>query len=922
MEINTNKNINQQTGRSPQETKENQTMQLNNSININNNNSNNRIKLEDPDMFRNSRQSAQDQHKSSNNSDNNGSGLERRRNSLKQDNINKSSMTTTFDGADDEIISIFMNESQDGGARTNQARTNTTTESPGQSDARVSLGPAAADSRAQLVAIDLNQTGAVEPYIESSKNLQDNIDSNGNINNNNNNNNNDEYPYNELNIDLLRQYILVDYEINQLEGKGSLRTYHEKIDQLEQLERELEMISVEADYEGSAMDLGETLSGSEQGNNNNTKGTGGSSKLGQDTDSLASSNFNQSPGGGVAHSSKQPSQRSTTINNSNTDSTTNTIKSNPDHNSNVVANTPGTPTRYSVNNAVDKVYERKLILERERDRLKRDVEQIIIECDKLQQRCKLRDVILDKLFDGRTGNGLENHLEQQLNWLMEQKHYVDQVFYAWKRAETLTSQTCEQFASAQDLLKRLNKITDPNERQELAKSISDLLLKSRQDMEQAQRYNPNVDAPFFTDNETRRFDKVIETISSSTINQSENNQIMTVIRFAYKRAVSIKFWLEQILETTIARDSFELAEEYKWIAIQLRKERINLIKSKLREEPYASMARQILDSLANQNNNSSINGNNNNNLKGLKLEDSNGRLMITDGGEQVLASSDSNQTTNTNTLTDSNETNNTKLSEPKSSTQNQDSGIYSDGNDIDIDEEIYRILEMNRARYLNSNNNTNSQQPNQQQNGPNERNSFPLDSDGSAGAQHQRANGSGRDAGVELASRYPNQQQEDLAREGAPITNSNGLFNSATTDSSANLRMPVTPTKLRIELDEATRRSLLQNVNEAHSQHRDRLERLRGTTRIKVTSSVMNKVQARHKNGHTNNQLGRVSSNNSQQIDQLQSEPDSIYRSNIPVAETKSDALESQGDAKPREETAARKETAVNLPTWDPNEMV
>lgn len=313
---------------------------------------------------------------------------------------------------------------------------------------------------------------------------------------------------------------------------------------------------------------------------------------------------------------------------------------------------------------VEEVFNRKIILEKERDKLKKEVEAVIIECDKLQQRYKKRDDILDKLFDGRAGNGLENHLEQQLNWLLEQKHYVDQVFYAWKRAETLTSRTCEQLASAIELLKKLPDIEDEEQRIELTKSICDLLKASRQDMEQAQKYNPNVDAPFLTEAETKRFDKIINTISSCSVKSSEYGQISTVIQFAYKRAASIKLWLEQILQITIARDSFELAEEYKWIAIQLRKERITLIKTKLQESPYRSIVRSV---------------------------------------HEQMASAANQQQQQQQLMTDSKRTNEI----------NRDSGVESD--DIDIEEEIYRLLELNRERLEGAANRQYQQQQQQQQ---------------------------------------------------------------------------------------------------------------------------------------------------------------------------------------------------------------
>lgn len=369
----------------------------------------------------------------------------------------------------------------------------------------------------------------------------------------------------QLDPRLLEEYLFVEYDIMHLEDKEPLRHYHEKIEQLENLESELDMISVEAKSRGDDISRNSVLMSRLQ-------------------------------------------QRSTPTNQS--------IASVASKQTSVVVNNKA-PLAYS---GVEEIFNRKIILEKQRDKLKKEIELLILECDKLQQKYKKRDEILDELFDGQTGNGLENHLEQQLNWLLQQKHYVDQVFYAWKRAETLTSQSCEQLATALEQLRQLPKAVDDEQRRNLARSIKDLLQKSRQDLEDAQRYNPDVEAPFFNGSETQRFERVTQILEAmidggssgeaapqqskgvnskevANLLQTEYSQLLSIMQFAYKRSTNIRLWLEQILQTTIARDSFELAEEYKWIAIQLRKERINLVKLALREPVHAKMVHAVRQKL-------------------------------------------------------------------------------------------------------------------------------------------------------------------------------------------------------------------------------------------------------------------------------------------------------------------------------------
>lgn len=605
-------------------------------------------------------------------------------------------------------------------------------------------------------------------------------------------------------MDLLRQYVAVDYEISQLEDKDALRVYHEKIEQLEQLERELDMISSEVEeVAGRSSDGADTSrAASVTGDGHMTNGM--DPKMDLESNSMISGVSGNTSRrswlyNGDQHNSngnRNKSQNKTSLKN------TSTIGKGGGKGGKANSSTAGSQIRggsrsYASSqqggaggtngglmsakqmsySTVEEVFNRKIILEKERDKLKKEVEIVILDCDKLQQRYKKRDEILDKLFDGRTGNGLENHLEQQLNWLLEQKHYVDQVFFAWKRAETLTSQTCEQFASALEMLKRLPKIEPADERAELARSIERLLLKSRQDMEQAQKYNPNVDAPFFTDNETERFDKIIKTIQSEQINPSDHSQILTVIQFAYKRAVSIRLWLEQILQTTIARDSFELAEEYKWIAIQLRKERINLIKSKLQDSPYRSMARSVQEQVAHQ-------------------------QSISDRKQQ------------------------------QQHEVNRDSGIESEPNDLDIEEEIYRVLEMNKSRLesttgtvgstsMTKNNPTAAMNRQQQQ--------LKVAQKSAAGGNLSSASGSESNQRDQVMQERVHERvrgvhqlhldqveplilpsNQSTAGDSNDNDNANGSANHTGTRLGG---YSPTPTKLKVQLDEEARQSLLSKCN-------------------------------------------------------------------------------------------------------------
>lgn len=589
----------------------------------------------------------------------------------------------------------------------------------------------------------------------------------------------------EANLDLLREYVAIDYEITLLEDKDALLVYHERIEQLEQLERELDIITAEAEEITAGSDI-ELIN----------------RPAGQSSNRLQIDTENESITSAGAQSRKSRASLRNQGSNNAQQLVVRSVNGS-------VASQKSVPRNLS-HSELDEVFNKKIILEKERDKLKKEVEMVIVECDALQNKYKKRDDILDKLFDGRTGNGLENHLEQQLHWLLEQKHYVDQVFYAWKRAETLTSQTCEQLANALELLKRLPEVEEPEPRRELVKSIESLLTKSLDDMEQAQKYNPNVDAPFFTDNETKRFDKIIATISDSNISQSDYSQISTVIQFVYKRAVSTRLWLEQILQTTIARDSFELAEEYKWISIQLRKERINLIKSRLQSPQYKSMVQSIHEKVAKQ------------------------QAVDEHRKQREL---------------------------------NRDSGVESETNDIDIEEEIYRLLELNRFR-LEANKQKTSMAltvgATKGRHSPRDRpetNKHPAHSgDRQLGVGRNTNEMSSASSSDSNERQHRDQQMRDRVQKRvtgeqtlrladivasmipSPIDKLKDQQQSARRNESNNLSANAT-TKLKVELDEEAKQSLLKQVDQIHTRHRNRIDKIRGMNRLKANCSILDRIQ-------------------------------------------------------------------------------
>lgn len=91
--------------------------------------------------------------------------------------------------------------------------------------------------------------------------------------------------------------------------------------------------------------------------------------------------------------------------------------------------------------------------------LKVEISSLAKEGEKLQMLYTKRDELLDAIFEGQYGSDLENQLEKELDWLLEQKHHVDQAHFRWKQAQINTKQACTNLATAIQKWKAFQTIT-------------------------------------------------------------------------------------------------------------------------------------------------------------------------------------------------------------------------------------------------------------------------------------------------------------------------------------------------------------------------------------------------------------------------------------------------------------------------------
>ncbi|CAG2172291.1 unnamed protein product, partial [Oppiella nova] len=221
----------------------------------------------------------------------------------------------------------------------------------------------------------------------------------------------------------------------------------------------------------------------------------------------------------------------------------------------------------------------------QQNNIKLEVQQSVAEGEKLQLYYQKRDELLDAIFEGQYASDIENQLEKELDWLLEQKHHVDQAHFRWKQAKTLVKQANVQLGRGLQKWKELLDIPvqENEQRYHCVADARDNLVMASQNIQGAQRYLPNISLPYCAPDEVETLNKAISYIFTDMQTPERHTHALNCYQTTYKRAGALRQWLEQVLNSTIAKDLHELTEECKARASELRAERIRLIRKRIKE---------------------------------------------------------------------------------------------------------------------------------------------------------------------------------------------------------------------------------------------------------------------------------------------------------------------------------------------------
>ncbi|KAG1662166.1 hypothetical protein GQR58_021084 [Nymphon striatum] len=179
-------------------------------------------------------------------------------------------------------------------------------------------------------------------------------------------------------------------------------------------------------------------------------------------------------------------------------------------------------------------------------KLDEDIEVLSKEGDRLQEMVIQQDKLLHDIFDGEYGSELENQLEKSLVMLEEQKNYIDQAFYKWKKAQTSIIQAVKQFSPALEDWRMISETSEMEEKYTLGTKARNSLIAALQNMQGAQMLLHNITFPYCNKEELDTLNSAITYIFTDMQTAERHEHARQCYDTTYRRAAALHQWMTQV----------------------------------------------------------------------------------------------------------------------------------------------------------------------------------------------------------------------------------------------------------------------------------------------------------------------------------------------------------------------------------------
>lgn len=219
------------------------------------------------------------------------------------------------------------------------------------------------------------------------------------------------------------------------------------------------------------------------------------------------------------------------------------------------------------------------------EELKQEVSALAEDVHDLQTLYQREEELLGALFGGEYGSPEENELEQALDSLEVHKQQVESANFKWKQAEVMVEFSVKQMGSAVDRWGNLTRLSMNHleARYALAEETRNNLIAATQNLNGAQRYLPNINFPYCNREEVEMLTQATSYVFTDMQSPDRQVHALEVYNVTFRRCAALLQWFDVVINNVIAKDLLSVSRTAKEKSSALRRERIRLIRDRLRE---------------------------------------------------------------------------------------------------------------------------------------------------------------------------------------------------------------------------------------------------------------------------------------------------------------------------------------------------
>ncbi|KAI6222236.1 hypothetical protein M3Y95_00963400 [Aphelenchoides besseyi] len=206
--------------------------------------------------------------------------------------------------------------------------------------------------------------------------------------------------------------------------------------------------------------------------------------------------------------------------------------------------------------------------------------------DKLNELYEKQDNMLLGIFGPNYASEQENQLEAELDDALEWQQRVSLAKFKWTNGRVLLVHASTQMAFGITRWKELNDIDAANTRMRYfaAAEARNNFIAAGQNVQSCRVYLGRVRFPYATEEEMNLMEQTIQTSFTDIQSNSSLKKSLSVYQSTHKKIASLIQWFDKVINDTILKDLDKANTNVSKKQKQLREERLNLMKKKVKEE--------------------------------------------------------------------------------------------------------------------------------------------------------------------------------------------------------------------------------------------------------------------------------------------------------------------------------------------------